>query len=145
MYGALGVGFIISGFISHLFKKWIIQTALIATSIEGVGHALVSQSPNLWVGALFLIFATIGAGVGNASVASLIMQSVPKHVHGRVFALFDTTSSVTISLSMVITGILLDYIPSRIIGLWAGALIVFSSLVGIGLLRIKLPEAVTEE
>ena len=140
LYGALGVGFLISGLMAHRFAKWLRHAAAIAAVIEGLGHVFVSQSPNLWVGSLCLALATIGAGVENASIASLVMQSVPKQVHGRVFALFDTTSNVTIALSMMVTGLLLDHIPARTLGFWAAALMVCTALAtGIGLLRIKLP------
>lgn len=95
LYGALGLGFLISGFIAHRFTAWIRQAAVIGFLLEGVCHVFVSQASNLWIASILLVIATSGAGVGNASLTSLVMQTVSPEVHGRVFALFDTTSSVT--------------------------------------------------
>lgn len=142
LYGALGIGFLISGFIAHRFKKWIRQAVFLATVVEGTCHILFSQSPSLWFAALFVILATVGAGIGNVSVNTLIMHTVPKEVHGRAFALCDTTSSVMIALSMVGTGVLLNFYSPQTIGFTAGLVIVITSLAAIPLLRMKitLPE-----
>lgn len=146
LYGALGVGFLISGLIAHRFAGWLRLSAVSAAVLEGLGHVFVSQSPNLWVAALFLVLSTIGAGVSNASIGSLVMKSVSQQVHGRVFALFDTTSSITIALSMMATGFLLDHIPARTLGFGAAALLVCTALItGVALLRIKLPTDVSQE
>ncbi|MCL6600394.1 MAG: MFS transporter [Alicyclobacillus macrosporangiidus] len=140
MYGALGLGFLLSGFLIRRFTAWTRQAAVVGFLIEGLCHILVSQSPSLWLTSICLVLATVGAGVGNASVITLIMQTVTKEVHGRVFAMFDTTSSVTIAASMMATGVLLNHVPVRTIGFSAGLLIVTASVVtGIPLLRTELP------
>lgn len=141
MYGALGLGFVISGFLAHRFTRRVREAAALGFVIEGIGHILVSQSPSVWLASIFLVLATVGAGVGNASVMTLVMQSVTKEVHGRVLALFSTISSVTIAASMMVTGILLDHLPARTIGLSAGMLIVITSVItGVPLLRINLSQ-----
>jgi MFS family permease len=140
LYGALGVGFLASGFISQHVATWIRQAAVVGFLVEGLGHVFVSQAPGLGLAAIGLAVATVGAGVGNASVTTLVMHSLPKTFHGRVFALFDTTSSVVIAFSMMAAGILLGHVPARMLGLGAGLLIVIASVVtGFPLLRIKLP------
>lgn len=140
MYGALGLGFFVSGFVAHRFKVRMRQAAAIGFLIEGMCHVLVSQSPSLWLASTFLVLATVGAGIGNASIMTLVMHSVTKEVHGRVFAMFDTISSVTIATSMMATGMLLGHLPARTIGLSAGLLIVMASLVtGLPLMRTNLP------
>lgn len=50
LYGALGFGFLISGFIASYFRKWMIQIVILSSVIEGLSHALMSQSSNLWIG-----------------------------------------------------------------------------------------------
>jgi MFS family permease len=140
MYGALGLGFLMGGLLTPRFTAWTRQAAVAGFLIEGLCHVVVSQSPSLWLASICLVLATVGAGVGNASVITLIMQTVTQEVHGRVFAMFDTTSSVTIAASMMATGILLNHVPVRTIGLGAGLLIVMASVVtGIPLLCTKLP------
>lgn len=138
MYGSLGFGFLISGFLVHRLTKWVRLAAAIGFVIEGLCHVMVSQSPSLWFASIFLFIATLGAGVGNASIITLVMQATSKEFHGRVFAMFDTTSSVTIAASMMATGVLLHDFSARGIGLCAGLLIVLASLVtGVPLLRIN--------
>ncbi|GGJ77782.1 MFS transporter [Virgibacillus salexigens] len=140
LYAALGVGFLISGTIAHLFKRWMVFAVIFSTVIEGGAHIMVSQSSSLWTAALFILIATIGAGIGNASFTSLTMLVVPKYVHGRAFALSETTSNVTIALSMMITGVLLEFIPAQTIGFWAGAIIVCTSITALPLLKLKNSE-----
>lgn len=138
MYGSLGVGFLISGFLVRRFTKWVRLAAAIGFVIEGLCHVMVSQSPSLWFASIFLFIATLGAGVGNASIITLVMQATSKEFHGRVFAMFGTTFSVTIAASMMATGVLLHDFSARGIGLCAGLLIVLASLVtGVSLLRIN--------
>jgi predicted MFS family arabinose efflux permease len=145
LYGSLGAGFLLSGFMAHRCAKRLRQAATVGFLVEGLSHVLVSQSPNLWLASIFLAVATMGGGVGNACISSLVMQNVSREFHGRVFALFDTTSNVTIAVSMMVAGILLDHVPARVLGLEAGSLIVITSLAtGFGLLRMKLPTEVTQ-
>lgn len=146
LYGALGVGFLISGFIAHYLVRWIRHMTVMGTVVEGLSHMCFSQSPSLWPAAFFLVLATIGGGIGNASMATLIMQNVPKQIHGRLFALFNTASNVTMALSMMLTGFLLTSVSARTLGFTAGTLIVCTSLLtGVVLLRIKLPTAAPRE
>jgi MFS family permease len=145
LYGSLGAGFLLSGFMAHRCAKRLRQAATVGFLVEGLSHVLVSQSPNLWLASIFLAVATMGGGAGNACISSLVMQNVSREFHGRVFALFDTTSNVMIAVSMMVAGILLDHVPARVLGLEAGSLIVITSLAtGFGLLRMKLPTEVTQ-
>ncbi len=137
LYGALGVGFLISGFIAPYFKRWMIKVVIFSTMIEGIAHMLVSQSPNVWIGAIFIVIATIAAGIGNASFITLIMTTIPNYLHGRTFALSDTTSNIMMALSMVVTGVLINYIPVQTVGLIAGALVVCTSFTAIPLLKLN--------
>jgi MFS family permease len=137
LYGALGIGFLISGLIAPYFKKWMINVIIFSTMLEGIAHMLVSQSPNVWIGAIFIVIATIAAGIGNASFTTLIMTTIPPSLHGRTFALSDTTSNVMMALSMVATGILINYIPAQTVGLIAGFVVACSSLTAIPLLKLN--------
>jgi predicted MFS family arabinose efflux permease len=142
LYGALGFGFLISGFIASYFRKWMIQVVILSSVIEGLSHALMSQSSNLWIGAALISIATLGAGIGNASYTTLIMRTVPEQVLGRAFALSETTSNVMMALSMVGTGVLLKYFPAQQVGFWAGILIILSALTALPLLKLRSSDMV---
>lgn len=137
LYAALGIGFLISGSIAHLFKRWLVFAVIFASVIEGGAHIAVSQSPNLWIAAFCILIATVGAGIGNASFTSLTMLIVPKYVHGRSFALSDTMSNVMMAISMMTTGFLLEFFPATTIGFYAGLMIVITSLSALPLLTLR--------
>ncbi|WP_051240013.1 MFS transporter [Pontibacillus halophilus] len=137
LYACLGIGFLISGMVAHLFKRWIVLAVILSTVIEGGAHILVSQSPNIWMAAIFILIATVGAGIGNASFTSLTMLVVPEYVHGRAFALSETVSNVTIAISMMLTGFLLNFVSAQTIGFWAGLIIASTSITALPLIRLK--------
>ncbi|MBB6449732.1 MFS family permease [Geomicrobium halophilum] len=137
LYASLGIGFLISGLVAHLFKKFLVFAVIFASVIEGGSHMAVSQSSNLWMAAFFILLATIGAGIGNASFTSLTMLVVPKYVHGRAFALSDTMSNVIMAVSMMTTGFLLEFFPATTIGFFAGLMIVITSSTALPLLTLR--------
>ncbi|NGZ75213.1 MFS transporter [Saccharibacillus alkalitolerans] len=134
LYGCLGIGFILGGLLAPYFKRWPVQVLIAGAAAEGLAHILVSAAPNLALGGAFILLATLGGGVGNTALATLIMRAVPERVHGRAFALNETLSNVTMGVSMLAAGVLLDVLPARTIGLGAGLLIVLSCIPALTLL-----------
>lgn len=134
LYAALGAGFLISGLIASYFKRWMIQVVILSTVIEGLSHVFVSQSSTLWLGTVFILTATVGAGIGNASFASLMMTLVNERVLGKSFAMDATVSNVMMAVSMLVTGVLLEFVPAQTIGFYAGLLIMTTSLTALPLL-----------
>jgi sugar phosphate permease len=136
LYGALGAGFLVSGFFSQRAISWLGRFEVVFPyMLEGAGQILCSQAPTLWTAALCLAMATLGAGRGNAAVDSLVMQYTSKAVHGRVFALFNTLSNVVHAANMMLTGVTLDTtrLSPRTIGLVSGLYLLLAALSGFGL------------
>gem|GEM_PF-5340739 len=119
------------------FKRWPVQAVIIGAAVEGLAHVLVSAVPNLALGAVFILLATLGGGIGNAALVTLVMRAVPEAVHGRAFALNETLANVTMGVSMLAAGVLLDMLPARTIGLGAGLLIVVSCIPALTLLPLR--------
>ncbi|OWR30796.1 MFS transporter [Saccharibacillus sp. O23] len=137
LYGSLGLGFILGGLLAPSFKRWPVQAVVAGAAIEGSAHVLVSAAPNLALGAVFILLATLGGGIGNAALVTLVMRAVPEAVHGRAFALNETLANVTMGVSMLAAGVLLDLLPARTIGLGAGLLIVVSCVPALTLLPLR--------
>ncbi|WP_172195810.1 MFS transporter [Saccharibacillus qingshengii] len=137
LYGSLGVGFILGGLLAPSFKRWPVQVVIAGAAVEGLAHIGVSTAPHLILGAIFILLATLGGGLANAALATLIMKAVPEPVHGRAFALNETLSNVTMGVSMLTAGVLLDFLPARMIGLGAGLLIVLSCIPALLLLPLR--------
>ncbi|QDH22020.1 MFS transporter [Saccharibacillus brassicae] len=137
LYGSLGIGFILGGLLAPSFKRWPVQAVIAGAAAEGLAHIGVSAAPNLIVGAAFILLATLGGGIANAALATLMMSAIPERVHGRAFALNETLSNVTMGVSMLAAGILLDWLPARTIGLGAGVLIVLSCIPALRLLPLR--------
>lgn len=137
LYGSLGIGFILGGLLAPSFKRWPVQAVILGAAVEGLAHIGVSGAPNLIWGAACILLATLGGGVGNTALATLMMRAVPQQVHGRAFALNETLSNVSMGVSMLAAGVLLDYLPARVIGLIAGLLIVASCIPSLVLLPLR--------
>jgi predicted MFS family arabinose efflux permease len=136
MYGAIGAGFLIGGFLVDTLKRWANLTAAFGLALEGMAHLFASLAPNLYTAALLLTFATMAAGVSEAELRTLMMRFVPSDLQGRVFALEGTMSSTVLGLSSLAAGGLLDSVPPRQLGFVSGLLIaVTSCAIGILLWR----------
>jgi hypothetical protein len=143
LYGAVGVGLLLGGLFAHRLAHWERWVPIVTFALEGSGHMLASQAPNLALAALAIALATAAAGVGNACFSSLLMRAVPGPLLGRVYALQGTLSSVTFGLSLLVSGTLLSVAAPRLMGFCAGALIVLAALLGGALMRTaELPMAV---
>lgn len=137
LYGSLGIGFILGGISAPYFKRWPVQAIILGAAVEGLAHVGVSGAPNLLWGASCILLATLGGGIGNTALATLMMRAVPQEVHGRAFALNETLSNVSMGVSMLAAGVLLDFLPARAIGLIAGLLIVASCIPSLVLLPLR--------
>jgi predicted MFS family arabinose efflux permease len=143
LYGALGIGFGVSGFLTNHFKQRGQSVVLVGLVIEGVCQLGVSLSANIWLASLLLMMASAGAGVSNARLNTLVMQRLATTMLGRVYALFETVSSVTMSLSMFLAGVLLTLLSPRTLGTGAGAVMTISAIgAGLLLLGVETTESV---
>lgn len=128
LYAAIGVGFLLGGFVAPRFARRTALSLTLAFIVEGVLQIAVSQAPSLPIAVLALALATSAAGVGNACASTIIMRASPAHALGRIFAVMDALSTVTFALSLLACGALLHSMSPRILGALAGALIASAGL-----------------
>jgi len=135
LYAALGVGFLISGFLARSIARrgrWVIAAGL---TLEGLCHVVVSQAPSIWLACFALLIATLGAGISNACLDTILMRSVPNTAQGRIFALLDSTAAIVMSGSMLLAGALLLHLSPRDIGLASGLILAISGAIAGVLLK----------
>jgi hypothetical protein len=138
LYASLGLGFILGGGLTPYLSRWILPAAAVGFVVEGIAHLLVSQSPNLTFASLFLLIATVGASVGNASTNTLVMHTIDRNLHGRMFGLFSTLRNSILGATMFLSGLLLEVMSPRFLGLIAGLLIaVIAAVFGFFLVKSK--------
>jgi predicted MFS family arabinose efflux permease len=141
LYGAIGVGFLVGGLLSDTLQRWPFHMAAVGMTAEGIAHLLISAAPSLYSAAALFCLSTVAGGMGNASLQTLLMQRVPNHYLGRVFALEGTFSGVVIGCSMLAGGWLLTMFPPRTLGWISGLFITLISLaIGLALLRLQRRE-----
>jgi MFS family permease len=145
MYGSLGLGFILGGLLSSRFAARLKFAAVLGFVLEGAAHAVMSQVPTLLWAAVLLTLATIGAGVGDTCLETILMQIVPNSLQGRVFALLSSASNVLLSVFMIIGGALLNVVAPRLLGLLAGSLIALTALAAGCLLRLHVERGAAQE
>ncbi|HEX8982104.1 MAG TPA: MFS transporter [Ktedonobacterales bacterium] len=128
LYAAIGVGFLLGGFVAPRFARRTALSLTLAFIVEGILQIAVSQAPSLLIAVLALALATSAAGVGNACASTIIMRASPAHALGRVFALMGALSTVTFTLSLLASGVLLHSMSPRTLGALAGGLITCAGL-----------------
>jgi predicted MFS family arabinose efflux permease len=138
-YAALGAGFLASGLLARYIARrgrWVISAGLI---LEGLCHMAVSQSPTIWLACVALLIATLGAGISNACLDTVLKRSVPNAAQGRIFALLDSTSAVVMSGSMLLAGALLLHVSPRDVGLASGLILASGGAIA-GVLMKRQPQ-----
>ena len=120
LYSVLGTGFIIS----PLLTKWItgrfLSVAFMCLFMEGVILSGISQSNSFGLVVILFGILTIFSGVGNTLLDTAVMQTLPPKFHGLYFGLSATIANTFIGISMFMTGVLLEFISPRMMGLIGG-------------------------
>ncbi|MCP3030592.1 MFS transporter [Halobacillus sp. A1] len=123
LYGSLGIGLVISFYISARFNnRKFLKASLFFIIVEGVMQMLASQSASIVSMCFFFIMISAAGGVTAACLDSLVMEKTdPGHL-GKVFGVIEAVSNIQIGIFMVAGGILIDSFEARLLGLYGGAL-----------------------
>jgi len=139
LYSVLGTGFIIS----PLLTKWItgrfLSVAFTCLFMEGVILCSISQAHSFVHVIILFGILTIFSGVGNTLMDTAVMQTLPPQFHGIYFGLSVTIANTFIGISMFMTGVLLEFISPRMMGLVGGVFYIsLGSIYFIWTLRMNL-------
>ncbi|MGG2015670.1 MFS transporter [Bacillus sp. S10(2024)] len=119
-YAALGIGLILSFSVANQLRKNFLVTGLVCLLLEGIFQLLLSQT-HLIVFA-FLMFCGIAfmSGIGNACFDTILMKKIPEQHQGTMFGLLATIINTVLGISMFISGLALQYLTPRALGLTGG-------------------------
>lgn len=139
IYGALGLGFIISSSFANMLRNKLIPLIIIFIALEGFGHIILSSVPAFSYALLTAVFITSVGGMSNICLSTLIMKVVPKTKQGSFFGLTQMISNTSLGISMGATGLLLELFHPRTLSFIVGiTYILFTCLYASLFLKINL-------
>jgi MFS family permease len=119
-YGALGIGLALSFLVVNRLRKNILGIGLVCLLLEGTFHVLISQT-GLVATAFFLFCgAALMSGIGNACFDTILMKEIPEEHQGTMFGLLEAITNPLLGVSMLLSGVALDYLTPRALGLIGG-------------------------
>lgn len=121
LYGALGIGLALSFSAVNRLRKNILAVGLVSLLLEGTFHVLISQT--YFMAAAFFLFcgAAFMSGIGNACFDTVLMKEIPEEHQGKLFGLLAAITNPLLGVSMLLSGVALEYLPPRTLGLLGGA------------------------
>ncbi|WP_264741010.1 MFS transporter [Cytobacillus firmus] len=139
MYGALGIGLILSSFFSHIIKKGLLILAIIFIALEGTGHILLSLAPSFYTALFTVVLITLAGGLGNICLDTVMMKFIPRSKQGTFFGLMQMVSNLSLAISMGTAGFLLEIFAPRTLSLIIGlAYLVFTIIYALLFSRVDL-------
>ncbi|WP_079529541.1 MFS transporter [Halobacillus hunanensis] len=120
LYGSLGIGLVLSFFISNCVKGKMLLIGIITIGLGGILQMLASQASVIWATGLAFAGISLFGGVGAACFDSIVMARTAKSEQGKVFGLIESLTNVVIGLTMFGTGWLLDLFAARNVGYMGG-------------------------
>jgi MFS family permease len=124
LFGARGLGALVGPLILRrvlAHPSWLLPGIAVSMGTYGLMYLGVSVAPWFWLVVAFVVVAH-AAGGGNWSMSSYALQAaVPDVLRGRVFAVDVMTTTLAISLSQIVVGLLVDHVATRILLACCGA------------------------
>ncbi|MCS0790613.1 MFS transporter [Cytobacillus firmus] len=139
MYGALGIGLILSSFFSHMIKKGLLILAIIFIALEGTGHILLSLAPSFYTALFTVVLITFAGGLGNICLDTVMMKFIPRSRQGTFFGLMQMVSNLSLAISMGAAGFLLEIFDPRTLSLIIGlSYLIFTIMYALLFARVDL-------
>jgi MFS family permease len=118
-FGAVAAAFGVGMLLASIALSWLRSvprsgSIVVAGWLLGaVGTSATGLAPDLGAAAALQALGGAGNGIHNVAAATLIQETVPTEMLGRVFGLLGTASSAGSSLAYVLAGLLLDATSPR--------------------------------
>jgi MFS family permease len=97
-------------------------------ALDGCGLLLFSLTPSLFVAAAVLVAREMNFAIWWTAQQTLIMRRTEDAFAGRVFASYETLTTLTMVGSMLVSGAAADRVGIRAVGVCAGGVVVLSGL-----------------
>jgi hypothetical protein len=96
--------------------------------LDGCGLAAFSLMPSLWTAALVLVARELNFAIWWTAQQTIMMRRVEDAFAGRVFASFETLTTLMMVGSMLVSGAVADAVGIRPVALGGGCVVILSGL-----------------
>jgi MFS family permease len=132
LFVAMGLGGVLGAPLARRFilagPESLGQRMGLSIFFDGCGLALFSLMPSLWVAALVLVLREINFVIWWTAQQTMMMSNTEDRFAGRVFASFETLTTLTMIGAMLVAGAAVDTIGIKAVALCGGFIIAFSGL-----------------
>ncbi|MBC7930036.1 MAG: MFS transporter [Rubrivivax sp.] len=97
-------------------------------TLDGCGLALFSLMPSLWVASLVLVAREMNFAIWWTAQQTLLMKRTEDAFAGRVFASYETLTTLTMVGSMLVSGAAADRVGIRAVAAGGGGVVILSGL-----------------
>lgn len=122
LYGALGIGLVLGSGLTRRFTNSMKAAVVCSLLVEGFLAILISQSSSFIMVVILLIIIGGNTAIGNACNETILMNVVPRHFQGRFFGMLATIENTIMGTSILIAGLILEFITPRTLGFAGGVL-----------------------
>jgi MFS family permease len=96
--------------------------------LDGCGLALFSLMPNLWGAALVLVAREMNFAIWWTAQQTIMMKRTEDAFAGRVFASYETLTTLTMVGSILVCGAAADRVGIRVVAAGGGSVVILSGL-----------------
>jgi MFS family permease len=132
LFAARGLGAVVGPVLLRrvlAHRSWLLPGIAVSMASYGLGYLGVSVAPWFWLVVVLVVVAHT-AGGGNWTMSSYALQAeVPDGLRGRVFATDVMITTLAISVSQLAVGLLVDYVPIRVLVAACGAVTLTYSII----------------
>ena len=141
LFSAMGLGGVLGAFVVRRFDATAENSlaSRMGRSIvfDGCSLALFAYMPSLWSAALILVFREINYTLWKTAQQTIMMSRTDDVYGGRVFASYETLTTLMMTGSMLAAGVAADVYGIRPVTASGGVIIAFSGLLWFLLRRRK--------
>jgi hypothetical protein len=141
LIGAIGVGALLGPLVPNALARnyrdarWLFLPYVIC----GFGDVLLATLTPLPIALLILFVYRLNTSAGMVVFNSVLQESVPEAVRGRIFTLLDITWNAMRLLSLALGGVLVDLVGVRWVFWGGGMLLMIAGAFGLAVLGREAP------
>ncbi len=132
LFVAMGLGGVLGAPLARRFNRGALENlgSRMGRSVilDGCGLAVFSLMPSLWGAALVLVAREMNFAIWWTAQQTLLMKRTEDRVAGRVFASYETLTTLTMVGSILVCGEVADHLGIRPVAAGGGTVVVLSGL-----------------
>jgi MFS family permease len=119
-------------------RRVMAVVAVAAVAAQGLGIAVPSVWPMVWLAIAGYLFGGVAHGTKNVLARTLIHMRAPERLRGRAFAAFNGLRNGAELVALTLGGLAISVLGARWTLLYAGGVPVLTALVGLAWMRLRL-------